>query len=480
MADAAYYYGDHVPNFAQLKASDPAKVLPGYDYDVATEEVVLDRMSVRDGRIVLPDGMSYRVLVLPDRPRISLPVLRKVKRLVSDGATVLGPKPVEATSLSGYPGCDQEVASLADELWGDGTGQGQKATGKGRVIWGRTGREVLLGEGLPPDFECLEPAVALDYVHRRDGDTDIYFVASPSDRGQNVACAFRVTGRAPEIWLPDTGEVRKGVPSREKDGRTVVPLGFEPYGSAFVVFRSPAPAPPPAARRVVAARKDGKPVFASGSARDLAGAVEIHDHAGRLRLHAGEPGAYEVTDARGRVARVTVPALAPAQALDGGWTLHARTEGLRSPATSPIALDRLLSWTELEPPEVKYFSGTLDYSRALELTDDRFGPTRRLWLELGEVREIAQVELNGRDLGILWKPPFRVDLTEAARPGSNRLRVRVTNFWPNRIIGDLALPEDRRVTRTNIRKFEPDSPLLPSGLIGPVRLVTTAEPALEF
>jgi hypothetical protein len=283
-----------------------------------------------------------------------------------------------------------------------------------------------------------------------------------------------VTGRAPEIWLPETGEIRKGVPSRENDGRTVVSLGFEPYGSAFVVFRSPA------ATRIVAATKDGKPVFASGSARDLAGAVQIHQHAGRLRLDAAETGAYEITDARGRRARVTVPLLAAPQALDGGWTLHARTEGLRSPATSPIALDRLRSWTELEPPEVKYFSGTLEYSRTLELTGDRFGATRRLWLDLGEVREIAQVVLNGRDLGILWKPPFRADITEAARPGENRLVVRVTNFWPNRIIGDLALPEDRRVTRTNIRKFEPDSPLLPSGLIGPVRLLTTAEQVIEF
>jgi hypothetical protein len=476
VADAAYYYGDHVPNFAQLKSSDPAKVLPGYDYDVATEEVVLGRMSVRDGRIVLPDGMSYRVLVLPDRPRISLPVLRKVKRLVTDGATVIGPKPVGATSLSGYPRCDEDVARIADELWGEGKGRGQKATGKGRVIWGRTARDVLRGDGLPPDFERLEPdgSSALDYVHRRDGDTDIYFVANPSDLGQNAACAFRVTGRDPEIWLPDTGEVMKGVPSRERDGRTVVPLGFEPYGSVFVVFRSPA------ATRVVSARKDGKPVFASGSARGLASGVQIHERAGRLRLGASQTGAYEVTDARGRVARVTVPSLAAPQTLDGGWTLHARTEGLRSPATSPLALERLLSWTELEPPEVKYFSGTLEYSRALELGEDRFGPTRRLWLELGEVREIAQVELNGRDLGILWKPPFRADLTEAARPGENRLVVRVTNFWPNRIIGDLALPDDRRVTRTNIRKFEPDSPLLPSGLIGPVRLVTAAEQVIEF
>ncbi len=122
VADAAYYYGDHVPNFTQLKRSDPAQVLPGYDYDVVTEEVVLTRMTVRDGRLVLPDGMSYRVLVLPDRPTISLPVLRKLRELVLAGATIIGPKPTQASTLRDYPQCDAEVAQLAGELWTGGEG----------------------------------------------------------------------------------------------------------------------------------------------------------------------------------------------------------------------------------------------------------------------------------------------------------------------------------------------------------------------
>ena len=159
VADAVSYYGDHVPNFAQLKRSDPAHVLPGYDYDVATEEVILTRTSVRDGRLVLPDGMSYRVLVLPDRPAISLPVLRKVKELVVAGATVIGPKPIQATGLQDYPACDAQVAELAGELWGENTpaAVGERRVGQGRVVWGKTAREVLITDGVLPDFE----------VHRR-------------------------------------------------------------------------------------------------------------------------------------------------------------------------------------------------------------------------------------------------------------------------------------------------------------------------
>ena len=118
VADACYYYGDHVPNFAQLKRIDPAHVLPGYDYDVVTEETLLQRMSVRNGRIVLPDGMSYRVLVFPTGPSISLPVLRKLKQLVKAGATVIGPKPIETHTLTGYPRCDAEVERLADRAMG--------------------------------------------------------------------------------------------------------------------------------------------------------------------------------------------------------------------------------------------------------------------------------------------------------------------------------------------------------------------------
>src|SRR3989304_2013803 len=144
VGDACYYYGDHVPNFTQLKSSDPAHVLPGYDYDVVTEDTILNSMTVSDGRITLPSGMSYRVLVLPDRTSISLPVLRKLKELIAAGGTVIGPKPTEATGLANQPQADKEVVKLADELWADCEGKTvkQHSFGKGRLICGQTAREV--------------------------------------------------------------------------------------------------------------------------------------------------------------------------------------------------------------------------------------------------------------------------------------------------------------------------------------------------
>ena len=228
VADACYYYGDHVPNFAQHKRTDPAHVLPGYDYDVITEEALLTRASVQDGRIVLPDGMSYRVLVLRDHQAISLPVLRKVNELVEAGATVVGPKPTEAMSLQDS---DAEVKQIADSLWD-----------QGRVVADKTAREVLLAAGVKPDFEFSggDAETDLDYIHRRDGETDIYFVANRGNRAESVTCTFRVAGKAPELWDPVSGSRRFAAAYTEADGRTSLPLEFAPCGSWFVVFREPA------------------------------------------------------------------------------------------------------------------------------------------------------------------------------------------------------------------------------------------------
>jgi len=478
VADACQYYGNGVPNFTQLKRADTAGVLPGFDYDVATEEVLLTRLEARDGRLVLPDGMSYRLLVLPGYNRISLPVLRKLRSLVADGATVIGPRPAAATSLENYPQCDLEVAALARELWGETNGPAatEHSFGKGRVIWEKSARQVLLDDGVRPDFEFsgATPGVALDYIHRRDGATEIYFVANPTNHWENVTCVFRVAGKAPELWLPDTGEIRRGINFEEKDGRTEVPVRLEPYGSAFVIFREPALPP------VVTAARDGRPVFLTGSARDFSGAAQMSGRDGQSVLETAAPGRYELTDSAGRTARVTVAPLPDPVVLAEGWTLDAPLHELDSSVTQPMPLPSLKSWTEFDEARLKYFSGTLQYTREIDLDAARLGRGLRLWLDLGEVHELAEIVLNGQPLGILWKPPWRVELTGAARPGKNTLAVRVTNFWPNRIIGDQFLPEAQRVTQTNIRKLTRRTPLMVSGLLGPVQLVTTAENGIHF
>ena len=416
VADACYYYGDHVPNFAQLKRSDPAKVLPGYDYDVAPAEVILERFTVRDGNLHLPDGMSYRVLALPDRPVISLPVLRRLRELVAQGATLIGLRPTQASGLTGYPESDTEVNRLADELWGrpqDGA-ESPHAYGKGRVVWGATARAVLQRAGIEPDFaiDTGSPDTKIDYIHRRDNSQEIYFLANRSNRWETARASFRVSGKAPEIWDPLTGARQFAKAYEDAHGRITLPLELAPYGSCFVIFRQPSAAHPATAT--------------------------------------SNTGQFE-----------------PRDRLEGPWTVRFEPKW-GAPASTQF--DQLQSWTTHSDPGIKYYSGTAIYEKKFDLAEPLRAEGHRLWLDLGDVRQLAEVRLNGRNLGILWAPPFRVEITGQLKPTDNLLQVEVVNFWPNRIIGDQFLPAGERFTRTNIRKLTRDTPLMESGLLGPVVL----------
>jgi hypothetical protein len=410
VADVLYYYGDHVPNYARLRASDPARLGAGYDYDVISEEALLARVRVEDGRLVLPDGMSYRLLALPPHEAISLPVLRKLAELVEAGATVVGERPLRSSSLTGYPGSDAEVRALAAALW-------PGKAGKGRVLSGLTAREALQRDGVRPDFEARGAggASGVNYVHRVAAGTEIYFVASRSAQPETIECTFRVNGKTPELWDPRSGETRLATAYRLVEGRTTVPIAFDPYGSVFVVFRKNAA---------------DHPATGAANAR-----------------------AYEVR-----------------QGVDGPWTVSFDPEW-GGPAE--VEFPELVSWTDRPEEGIRHYSGTATYRRTVTVPEAVRG--RRLALDLGDVRELAEVRLNGRSLGVVWSPPFRVDLGDALRPGENAVEVDVVNFWPNRIIGDAALPEEKRRTRTNIRDLKPDTPLMRSGLLGPVRLVEALE-----
>lgn len=451
ISDAVYYYGDHVPNFAQLRSSDPAQLGPGYDYDVITEEAVLTRLAVKNRRLVLPDGVSYHMMIIPDRDVISLPVLRKLKQLVAQGATVLGSKPARASGLKDYPQCDQQVQQLANELWGPAKASlMEHRSGKGKVITGRTGRDLLLAAGIPPDFTYVESAgiqggnsaspaqsagqylagrepsggavsqtlyeptgqgPGLDYIHRRDGATDIYFLAHGANEPASFHCTFRVSGKRPELWDPVSGRHWVAAAYTQANGSTTLSLDFAACGSMFVIFRNPAPAP----------EGDAKPNF---------------------------------------------PVLAPVEELAGPWTVSFDPRWGGPPSAT---FDKLESWTARADEGTKYYSGTAVYRKTFSLPANH--TDKEMWIDLGDVREVAQVKLNGQSLGIVWTLPYRVDATKAIHSGANQLEVKVVNFWCNRIIGDQFLPPYKRFTQTNIRKLTQRSPLMVSGLLGPVRVL---------
>ena len=242
VADACYYYGDQAPNFVSAKGVDydPGS---GYDYDVVNSDVILNRMTVRKGRIVLPDGMSYAVLVLPEQEDMDLDVLRKLEALVKAGATVIGPKPLRTASLVDYPHRDRLIRTHANRLWGDCDGQSIKehSYGKGRIVWNRSVADVLQEKGIGPDFQYTGPdqRTRLDYVHRRTDKAHLYFVMNLNERWESVTCSFRVQGRRPELWHPETGQLTD-IPAYEiKDGVTRLTLHLKPAESVFVVFQKP-------------------------------------------------------------------------------------------------------------------------------------------------------------------------------------------------------------------------------------------------
>ncbi|MCX6895495.1 MAG: glycosyl hydrolase, partial [Verrucomicrobia bacterium] len=605
----------------------------GYNFDGCPPEVVLTRMAVQDGRIVLPDGMSYRMLVLPQVRAMTPQLLRKIRDLVQAGATVMGVPPLKAPGLGGYPKCDAEVQALARELWGDGeapVGLTTRTVGKGRVIWGREllpppdvdydlgnplagakwiwsndgkplnstppgiryfrktitvdgavksarlvltadntfeawvngkrigsgnktdraynlniaaalqpganviavtaentadfpnpagligavkvdfqdGRKLRLatdaawqvaktvaddwktnpqsaadwttsrvfgawgmtpwgeieegpGEtvdaipditipgralaqlGVPPDFQA-EPK--LRYIHKKLPAAEIYFVANPEPRDVEALCTFRVAGKQPELWYPDTGKTGPALAFESKNDRTSLRLRLEPSGSVFVVFREKA--------------ESGKQKAEMKNWLEFAPVQEIS-------------GVWEVS-------------------FDPKWG---------GPAT-PVTFDKLEDWSKRSEAGIRYYSGTAIYRKTFAFSNSTLKTqNQKLFLDFGQVAVMAEVKLNGKDLGIVWKPPFRVDITDAVRAGDNTLELQVVNLWVNRQIGDEQLPEDSkrtakgtleewpqwlqegkpsptgRYTFTSWRLWKKDDALVESGLLGPVTIQAAERPS---
>ena len=386
VADVLYYYGDHVPNIARLKQDDPAKVLPQYDYDVINEEMLM-RASVKNGRVTLPDGMSYRVLALPAVRKMSLEVAAKLRDLAAAGATIVGPKPEHTTGRQD----DAALHAITDNLWDNGK------------ITTRTAKEALTALGVQPDFDG-----DLDWIHRRAGDADIYFLSNRQARPVSVAATFRVNGKLPELWDAVTGSIREAADFSQHDGRTVVPLEMEPYGSLFVVFRQP----------------------------------------GTPRHGTNFPQLTQLLD------------------LGGAWdvSFDPHWQG-----PDHLTFDHLVDWTQRPEDSIRFYSGTAIYRKTFDVPQQ----AGRIYLSLGELSMLAEVRLNGHNLGVLWCPPFRVDITDAVKPAGNLLEVSVVNSWYNRLIKDQSSPETQRLTATNIRLKANAKPAA-SGLLGPVRILSAA------
>ncbi|WP_018631143.1 glycosyl hydrolase [Niabella aurantiaca] len=494
-ADVLYYYGDDVPGFVFLKDEFP-QLNFGYDWDKCSRDVVLNRLSVVNGKILLPDGMQYRLLVLPEGKAISLDVLKKIEALVKAGMTVLGPKPAMATGLKGYPGSDSELRAIADRLWGkiDGTLVTENHYGKGKVIFGKDINTVLKSMQVTPDlsFTSANPKASLDYIHRSIDDADIYFLSNRfeyrayddfqyrylpevPDRYEQMEISFRVSGRQPQLWDAQSGRVTDILNYREEKGRTIIPLHFEPGGSKFIIFKKEKAVAP----HIIEIVKDGTTLAALQS--KLAPEFEPisfhrNNHLIYARVH--EKGNYRIGWSNGQSALLNVSEGAIEKPLSNGWQLTLDKHWGKG---RTYQLHDLKSWTMSEDPALKYYSGKGIYKTRFHLSDkERKG--KRIFLDLGNVQDLAVVRINGAEHSVKWCFPYRLDITDAIKTGENTLVVEVVNLWANRLIGDRGLPAEKRLTQTNVVKFEKDGAeklLRTSGLLGPVKFLLVPELAVK-
>ena len=443
VGDLCLYIGDQAPNLVPPRRLDPnitnkydstqcghcEKLIPvrttglgrGYDYDYVNEDVILTRMQASNGHLTLPKGLSYRVIVLPDNPAISPDVLKKLEKLIRAGAVVVGPKPLRSNSLVNYPACDEEVRKLGEKIWGncDGETVTSNRYGKGRVYDGLPLRSILKELGVEPDFQVDgidNSDQHIDHIHRRTRDEDIYFVSNSALHWERFKARFRISSeKIPYLWMADDGKIYPCDVLESDDQFTTIELSLPPAGSVFVVFRP------------------------RGQTFETHSAAPIRENSGQTVAVIENPWKITFPEGRG--------------------------------APREIEMGVLTDWTALPDEGVKYFSGTATYSTTVEMPDLLASQAGSLLLDLGEVREVAVVRINGNVADTLWKQPYVTRIDEFVRPGVNHIEVDVTNLWHNRLVGDAGKEEHERTTRTNIQtKYRQNMPLLPSGIVGPVSI----------
>ena len=455
VADAAYFVGDGSFRFVPAKELLVPALPAGYDYDGINAEVLFSRAKVVDKRLVLPacketpearggTGPSYRYLVLMDPQCVTMTAatLGRIRQLVEAGLTLVGKRPLRTPGLGDLQKSEAVFKDHADALWGADSGTtGERPVGKGRVVWGLPLAGFLTKDELPPDCEAREAGnpYALAWIHRRSGTDDIYFLSNPQEKPAELAVILRAKGKVVRLFDPLDGSCRD-LPEKSAgaDGRTTVPLHFEPLQALFVVLR------------------DGPPPPISG---------------------------------------VNFPALKPVMTVEGPWNVTFDAAWVKplptavEPGSKEVSLimAQLTDWVKRPEDGIKGYSGMAIYRKSFDLTPEASlgsspasdlrplisaSPTR-LFLDLGTVKEMARIELNGRDLGVVWCPPWRVTLPAGLlKATNNQLVITLANTWNNRLSADAALPAQERLTRVG-HGLDGRTGTQPAGLLGPVTLQTT-------
>jgi hypothetical protein len=457
--DLLYYYGDQTPNFAVQRHEDPTLGF-GYDYDVINTEKLLE-LEVNNGKLTLPHGQEYKLLVLPQQQIMPLKVLEKIEQLLTEGALVVGPKPERTPGLHNYQQNEQQLKELADKLWQglSPSKDNYNEIGKGKLYWGAAQRKILWDHQVYPDFNFKgdNDSTDLNFLHRKTDNQDIYYVRNTRNILAVAECIFRVKDKIPQLWIPETGEIIEDLIYNQQGDSIRVALSFAPHDAYFILFSSASDK-----KAVNRISKDEKIIFPSQSSYAEIKGYEVK--AGSFSI----PGNYHYIYANGDSSTVAASATKQLK-IEGSWQLSFQEKW----GPESFVMPKLISWSEAENEKLKYYSGIAQYQIEFDLKEIQ--DDSKYLLDLGEVREVADVKLNGDSVGLVWHQPFQIDISNQLKEGKNTLIIEVANVWNNRLVGDGKLPEEERYTNTNIVNGptawgDPWAkvPLKTSGLIGPV------------
>ncbi|MCE5184753.1 MAG: hypothetical protein LLF76_01335, partial [Planctomycetaceae bacterium] len=411
VADVCYFISENAPKMTGVR--DP-ELPQGYSYDYINAEVIVRDMQVKDGKLVLPSGAAYRLMVLPPLETMRPAVLAKLEKLVKEGGAIYGPKPSRSPSLQGYPECDLQVRAMADEMWGANYSGGKlsRKYGQGSVFNSLDLQQVLDQLRVSRDVDLSEASVL--WTHRTIPGMDIYFLSNQSDRRVDIQPVFRVEGLKPQLWDAMTGQIRRLPEYSQMPQGTAVPISLEPRQSQFIVF-------------------------AEGSTAK--GIAEYQSN---------------------------FPQRKSWKTIDGPWTVEFSNSVIDVQKT--LTMDTLVDWSKSDSDSIKHYSGTAVYTAEFSL--DQVPEGKDVFVNLGSVHVMAEVTVNGKPAGGVWMEPFVLDVTNLIKPGKNVIEAEVVNLWRNYLVKEQGMPESQRKTWLTVSDVKANEDLQPSGLIGPVVLET--------
>jgi len=461
-------------------ASADIKPPSGYDFTICYPKH-LEKATLKDGQIGISDIQRCKFMVLPKHPFMTIDALKNIYRLVKSGAVIVGDAPISSPGLKDYLNSKEEFERLVDDLWGglDKKGKTSKTFGKGKVLLASPLEKIMTELSIIPDIEFV-PSQKDDevrYIHRKTDTEDIYFIVNLTEESVSLTAKMRVTGKRPQLWDPASGKIEDAAIFNTSDDTTDVPLKLDPRGSIFVIFRNPLPG-----KWVTSIEPDISMILDGLFLTDT-------------------KQSYKLKYSDGSFRNISVDAPSKPITISGSWQVKF-ADGRGAP--EQITLDHLSSWTEHPDEDIKYYSGIAEYSKTIELDDNFIKKNEICILDLGEVCDIAQVSINNCKPVVLWKKPFQLNVTDLLRDGQNTITIEVANRWINRLIGDEQIPVDytyqkqgskftngrieafpdwlrfpekakaqnKRHTFSTWKHYSADSPLVPSGLFGPVKLST--------